>query len=440
MYQIDNSSAAASQPASTALGAPGFFTDGNPATGNPATIVPAEWLNAVMMEMANVVTGAGLTLTKSAYNQVLAAIKAIGKQSVILTDAGAVNAYSAVNPTPLVAGTLLHGVRQSVQIINANTGASTYAPDGLAAKPIYGLNLTALQGGELPAGGVANMIYVVNAAINSGNGAWILLECTGGALQVAPAVQPQQAAQLGQVGHGQCRLSVVSGTSLKLAPYNGNNLIINGVPQQIPGAGVTISNTGLAASALYYVYAYMNSGVMTLELSATGHSTGTNGVEIKTGDATRTLVGMIFTNASSQFQANFSFAGCANWFNRRNVYVAVNTSGVNFSNTSTAELSSGLRLTFLAWADEAVFGSLTGSVSNGTTGTQTVTAAYVNGLQFGGISAFAVAGAAPSPVPTASAGMGNCPEGANVGSVYGYVSAGTSTLNVNAFMGFVTRI
>ncbi|MDW3684916.1 hypothetical protein RA280_24815, partial [Cupriavidus sp. CV2] len=50
-----------------------------------------------------------------------------------------------------------------------------------------------------------------------------------------------QAYSAGHMGHGQCRLSVVSGTSLKLAPYNGNNLIINGVPQQIPGAGVTIS-------------------------------------------------------------------------------------------------------------------------------------------------------------------------------------------------------
>lgn len=146
MYQIDNSTAATSQPASTTAGTAGFFTDGNPATGTPATLVPAEWLNAVMMELANVVTAGGLTLNKAAFNQVLLAIRALGRQSVILADAGAANAYAAVNPTPLVPGTLVHGVRQSVQITNANTGASTYAPDGLAAKPVYGLNLTALQG------------------------------------------------------------------------------------------------------------------------------------------------------------------------------------------------------------------------------------------------------------------------------------------------------
>ncbi|MBP0532956.1 hypothetical protein J8J19_22570, partial [Mycobacterium tuberculosis] len=85
------------------------------------------------------------------------------------------------------------------------------------------------------------------------NGAWIVMECTGGAQQVGPATQSQHAVQLGQVGHGQCRLSYVSGTQLKLSPYNGNNLIINGVPQQIPSAGVTLANTGLAASTKYYV-------------------------------------------------------------------------------------------------------------------------------------------------------------------------------------------
>lgn len=75
MYQIDNSTAAASQPAATSAGTAGFFTDGNPATGTPATIVPAEWLNAVMMELVNVVTAGGLTPTKNVFNQVASAIK-----------------------------------------------------------------------------------------------------------------------------------------------------------------------------------------------------------------------------------------------------------------------------------------------------------------------------------------------------------------------------
>lgn len=46
---------------------------------------------------------------------------------------------------------------------------------------------------------------------------------------------------------GQCRLTVQSTTSLLLSPYNGNNIVINGSAQQIPAAGITVSNAGLQA-------------------------------------------------------------------------------------------------------------------------------------------------------------------------------------------------
>ncbi|GJG92826.1 gp53-like domain-containing protein [Cupriavidus pauculus] len=199
MYQIDNATAATTQPASTPAGTAGFFTDGNPATNVPATIVPAEWLNAVMMELANVVTGAGLTLNKSAFNQLLAAIKRLGQSTVILADTGAANAYTATNSTPLVAGTWVDGVVQAVKIAHANTGASTYAPDGLTAIPIYGLGLQPLQGGELALNGTAVLMRATIAGVNSGNPIAVLMECAGGAQQVAPATQSRHAVNLGQM-------------------------------------------------------------------------------------------------------------------------------------------------------------------------------------------------------------------------------------------------
>jgi hypothetical protein len=79
MFQIDNASAAASQPASSAPGVAGFFTDGNPASNIPATIVPAEWLNATMLEIINAVTGSGQTLNKAAFNQLLTAIQTVAR-------------------------------------------------------------------------------------------------------------------------------------------------------------------------------------------------------------------------------------------------------------------------------------------------------------------------------------------------------------------------
>lgn len=127
----------------------------------------------------------------------LIAVRSSVKQQVILADTGAANAYTAAN-APALAALPANGFIQYLSIANANSGASTYAPDGLAAKPIYGLNLTALQGGELVVNGVAALMYVVASTVNSGNGAWILLDCTGGALQVAPGTASGHAVQTGK--------------------------------------------------------------------------------------------------------------------------------------------------------------------------------------------------------------------------------------------------
>jgi hypothetical protein len=136
----------------------------------------------------------GTTSTLEA--NLLSAIKNATKQTVILTDTGAANAYAAAN-TPALTVLPSTGYVQRVNIAHANTGASTYAPDGLTAKPIYGLGLQPLQGGELPVG-VAVLMYLVQAGVNSGNGAWIIIESLGGASQIAPATQSQHALQLGQ--------------------------------------------------------------------------------------------------------------------------------------------------------------------------------------------------------------------------------------------------
>lgn len=103
--------------------------------------------------------------------------------------------------------------------------------------------------------------------------------------------------------HGQCYLSWISTASVKLLPLNGNRLIINGTTQTIPSAGVALSSSGLTVSTTYYLYAYMNASTMTLEASATAHATSaTDGVEIKSGDQTRTYVGSIDVDAAGNFR------------------------------------------------------------------------------------------------------------------------------------------
>lgn len=98
---------------------------------------------------------------------------------------------------------------------------------------------------------------------------------------------------------GQCQL-VVDGTDLRLNPKNGNVLSINGNDYTIPSAGVALSASGAGASTTYNIYAYMSSGTMTLERSATATAVdAATGMTIKNGDPTRTFVGTGRTNGAS---------------------------------------------------------------------------------------------------------------------------------------------
>ncbi|WP_260858724.1 gp53-like domain-containing protein [Paraburkholderia sp. BCC1885] len=130
------------------------------------------------------------------------AVNAASKNKIILTDTGTANAYTAANPVPLTALPTATGFTQTVKIAHLNTGTSTYAPDGLATAPIYGLGGAVLQGGELPANGVATLVSFVDPLLNSGNLCWVLYECVGGAQQVPPATASQHAVQLGQLASG----------------------------------------------------------------------------------------------------------------------------------------------------------------------------------------------------------------------------------------------
>jgi len=81
----------------------------------------------------------------------------------------------------------------TVRVANTNTGSVSLNVNGLGAVPVIGLGHQVLQGGELLAGGFATFAYSTNYSEA------ILLESTGGAMQVAPATASQHAVQFGQV-------------------------------------------------------------------------------------------------------------------------------------------------------------------------------------------------------------------------------------------------
>lgn len=74
MFQIDNDTSSLNLPAPTAANRPGYFVDGDPAKGLAATILPAEFMNMLMMEFINLVKAAGIAPSKSDYTQLSQAI------------------------------------------------------------------------------------------------------------------------------------------------------------------------------------------------------------------------------------------------------------------------------------------------------------------------------------------------------------------------------
>ncbi len=160
---------------------------------------------------------------------------------------------------------------------------------------------------------------------------------------------------------GQCRLAK-SGANLILRPLNGNQITIDDANYAIPAAGVSLAATGLTPSTAYFIYAYMNSGTMTLEASTTGHATDTStGVEIKSGDATRTLVGMARPITGPAFQDTAAQRLVLSWFNRRTFSGWAQLSADRtLTGAPFSEVHSEIRNEFLTWGDEPVSAQVSG--------------------------------------------------------------------------------
>ena len=167
------------------------------------------------------------------------------------------------------------------------------------------------------------------------------------------------------------RLAYVSATQLSFAPFNGSFIKINGLFYAIPSGGITgLANTNvyvngtasqnLAASTIYRVYCFNNAGTLTADFSTTAHTTsstaGNVGTEIKSGDDTRTLIGLIYTNASSQFADAPTTRYVRSWVNRKRINFSASASGTTGS-TTFVTLATGA---FVSFGDESISMGLAG--------------------------------------------------------------------------------
>lgn len=327
------------------------------------------------LSLAGVIAPAQITSSQNDYNPT-----GLASASVLQISSDAARSVSG-----------LAGGAEGRVVVLLNTGAQpvTLLDESTASVPANRFTL----GGNLT-------IAARQAAMLRYDGTAARWQGIGGGLGVrADAVQPltpaQQIQALSNLGVPPCcgRLSFVGTTALKFAPHRGDLIKINGALYRIPAAGIAgTANTGvfvngagganLAASTLYYVYAFINAGVVTADFSTTAHATsstaGNEGVEIAVGADSRTLIGMAWTDAS----ARFADSALASWFNRRSRPTAQASQSI--TTTSGSEVA-GPAMTFVTWADEAVSIRLTAWLAN-TGNNYNYASLYIDGGQVGGNS------------------------------------------------------
>lgn len=186
---------------------------------------------------------------------------------------------------------------------------------------------------------------------------------------------------------GQGRLVFNSTTQVQFNPYNGNSIQIAGGVFQIPAAGITAANTGvfingasnqnLIASTLYYVYLFSNAGTPTIDFSTTAYAQDTTagniGVFIKNSTPSRSLIGMVFVDASAHFNDTLVLRNVASWFNRQPKPWSGGTATSATGSATLVELNTSARIEGVTWADSL---PLVGMAGSALINTQFATAEY----------------------------------------------------------------
>lgn len=273
-----------------------------------------------------------------------------GNGQTFANDAGSANAYSV----SLLPALTSHITGEPIfwKATNSNTGSSTFN-DGAGQAPLINVDGTATLLGQIIGGRIYGSVF--------DGSSFQLIGATSTVIQTIPA--------------GGVQLQLSSATSLLLAPLNGGNLWINGVNQSVP-ANLQLSNSGLASGTVYYIYAFMNGGTMTLEASPTSYAFNANGMPQKTGAVTRTFVGLIETTSNGQFSDSGQNRLVASWF-----YPQAKTGTGTFTTTrgttltTFSEVNSEIRVNFVSLAGRDVQFNITGEISATAIGSGNLSAA-----------------------------------------------------------------
>lgn len=277
-------------------------------------------------------------------------------QNGAILDAGSTGGTSTAYTATLTPAITAYADKQLFRAkFNATTGADpTINYNSVGAKKMYAFTGAQISTGDIPSGLIPQMRYDST------------LDSSAGAFQVLGV----PAACIGGLALGQCYFEFTNSTTCTLVRHNGSRLFINGGFYTIPSAGVTLSNSGLSNSTLYYAYAYMNSGTMTLEASATAPAVdSTYGHKIKNGDATRSLVGAVYTTSGGEFKFSADLFGVCSWFNPKQISVGRSITANRTTTSATfVEINSELRVSWVSlhgYVEASFVGSFNSSTTTG---------------------------------------------------------------------------
>lgn len=195
-----------------------------------------------------------------------------------------------------------------------------------------------------------------------------------GSLAFNGALHSFSAGQL-QCSGSNCSTSTGSAT-IQYCPYKGNvkTTASQGdyvIPSGCLSATLTsmyvggVASSSVVASTLYYIYLWNTSGTWVLDAETTGHATDSStGIEIESGDNTKTLVGMIHTDANKHVMTSgeISTPGDTNtvatWDNRIPTVTHCDFTTLRQITSGTfVEINSENRCHFMSWHDAAQFSS-----------------------------------------------------------------------------------
>ena len=197
-------------------------------------------------------------------------------------------------------------------------------------------------------------------------------------------------------------------------------------------ASITVSNGGLAANTLYYVYAKIAAGTLATDTpSTTGYTIGANGMPVKSGDVTRTLVGMVFTNGSGQFAQQNGAWQVRSYFGNTTIQRTRTQFSTDrtVSSSSFAEINTEIRNSFLVWAGENVEFHTTGSFScaaNQSAATQISFDGGATEQESVAVAANSSTNRGPCAINGVKTGLS---EGLHYATLFGAAGAGTATWN-----------